>query len=153
MCGDKYVFVFKMHPFIQDRPEIPEEYSNRIKDFTGIGDVNDLLPVIDIMITDYSSIIYEFSLFRRPILFFAYDKEQYSVIRGFQSDYDDFAPGKVCTTFDELEQAIVNEDFEVEKVDRFVEANFDHLDTGSTDRVIDQLVINTPKRKVSKCSI
>ena len=153
MCGDKYVFVFKMHPFIQYRPEIPEEYSNRIKDFTGIGDVNDLLPVIDIMITDYSSIIYEFSLFRRPILFFAYDKEQYSVIRGFQSDYDDFAPGKVCTTFDELEQAIVNEDFEVEKVDRFVEANFDHLDTGSTDRVIDQLVINTPKRKVSKCSI
>ena len=153
MCGDEYVFIFKMHPFIQELPETPAEYRDRIKDFTGIGDVNDLLPVIDIMITDYSSIIYEFSLFRRPILFFAYDKEQYSVIRGFQSDYDDFAPGKVCTTFDELEQAIVNEDFEVEKVDRFVEANFDHLDTGSTDRVIDQLVINTPKRKVSKCSI
>lgn len=153
MCGEEYVFIFKMHPFIKDRVEIPAEYRNRIKDFTGIGDVNDLLPVIDIMITDYSSIIYEFSLFRRPILFFAYDKNQYSVIRGFQSNYDDFAPGKVCTTFDELEQTIVNKDFEVEKVDRFVDANFDHLDTGSTDRVIDQLILSTPEKILPKCQI
>ena len=153
MCGDEYVFIFKMHPFIQDRVEIPDEYKNRIVDFTGIGDVNDLLPVIDIMITDYSSIIYEFSLFRRPILFFAYDKEQYSVIRGFQSNYDDFAPGKICTTFDELIMAIANKDFEIEKVDRFVKDNFDYLDTGSTDRVIDQLILNTPKKKNIRCAI
>ncbi len=139
MCGDEYVFIFKMHPFIKEKPEILSEYSDRIIDLSGAGDVNDLLPVIDILITDYSSVIYEFSLFRRPILFFAYDRESYSAIRGFQSDYDDFAPGRICTTFDELERAIRTGDFQLEKVDRFVAENFDYLDNGASDRFIDWL--------------
>lgn len=139
MCGDEYVFIFKMHPFIKEKPAIPEEYSDRIIDMSGMGDINDLLPVIDILITDYSSVIYEFSLFRRPMLFFAYDRDSYAAIRGFQSDYEDFAPGKICSTFDEVEQAIRDKDFEVEKVDRFVKENFDYLDSGACDRFIDWL--------------
>ena len=140
MCGDEYAFIFKMHPFIKEKPEIPAVYSDRIIDMSGIGDINDLLPVIDILITDYSSVIYEFSLFRKPMLFFAYDRDNYAAIRGFQSDYEDFAPGKICGTFDEVEQAIKNEDFELEKVDRFVEENYDYLDSGSSDRFIDWML-------------
>lgn len=140
MCGSEYAFIFKMHPFIKEKPEIPEEYSDRIIDMSGMGDINDLLPVIDILITDYSSVIYEFSLFRRPMIFFAYDRDSYSAIRGFQSDYDDFAPGRICTTFDEVEDAIRTEDFQLEKVDRFVKENFDYLDSGSSDRFIDWLL-------------
>ena len=74
------------------------------------------------------------------MLFFAFDKDEYSTIRGFQSDYDTFAPGKICTTFDEMEEAIRNKDFEVEKVDKFVDENFDYLDNHSTDRFIDWLL-------------
>ena len=140
MCGDEYVFIFKMHPFIKEKPAIPPEYSARIIDLSGIGDINDMLPVIDILITDYSSVIYEFSLFRRPMIFFAYDRESYSAIRGFQSDYDDFAPGKICTSFDEVEKTIKNKDFQLEKVDRFVSENFDYLDSGATDRFIDWMI-------------
>ena len=140
MCGDEYAFIFKMHPFIKEKPEIPAVYSDRIIDMSGIGDINDLLPVIDILITDYSSVIYEFSLFRKPMLFFAYDRDNYAAIRGFQSDYEDFAPGKICGTFDEVEQAIKDEDFELEKVDRFVEENYDYLDSGSSDRFIDWML-------------
>ncbi len=140
MCGGEYAFIFKMHPFIKERPEIPEEYRDRIIDMSAAGDINDLLPCIDILITDYSSVIYEFSLFRRPMLFFAYDRDSYAAIRGFQSDYDDFAPGRICTTFDELEDAIRKQDFQLEKVDRFVRENFDYLDSGSSDRVIDWLL-------------
>ena len=140
MCGDEYVFIFKMHPFIKEKPAIPPEYSDRIIDLSGIGDINDMLPVIDILITDYSSVIYEFSLFRRPMIFFAYDRESYSAIRGFQSDYDDFAPGKICTSFDEVEKTIKNKDFQLEKVDRFVSENFDYLDSGATDRFIDWMI-------------
>ena len=136
MCGSDYVFIFKMHPFVKDRPPIPEQYSDRIKDLSMAGDVNDMLPVVDILITDYSSIIYEFSTFRKPMLFFAFDQKSYSVIRGFQSDYDDFAPGKICTSFDEVEKTIKNKDFQLEKVDRFVSENFDYLDSGATDRFI-----------------
>ena len=138
-CGDEYVFLFKMHPFLIDVPEIPEEYRDRIRDFSSFPNINDLLRVTDLLITDYSSVIYEYSLFRRPMLFFAFDKDEYSTIRGFQSDYDTFAPGKICTTFDEMEAAIRTGDFEQEKVEKFVAENFDHVDTHSTDRFIDWL--------------
>ena len=139
----------KVDPFIRKKPDIPEEYSDRIIDLSGAGDVNDLLPAMDILITDYSSVIYEFSVFRRPMLFFAYDRKNYAVVRGFQSDYDIFAPGKICSDFDELEEAIRTEDFEIEKVDRFVSENFDYLDAGSSDRFIDWLILDKP-HKVSQ---
>lgn len=144
MCGDEYVFIFKMHPFVKDRPPIPEEYSDRIRDLSGAGDVNAMLPVVDVMITDYSSIIYEFSTFRKPMLFFAFDEKSYSVIRGFQSDYEDFAPGKICRNMDELEDAVRNRDYDIEKVDRFISENFDYLDAGSSDRFIDWLILKKP---------
>ena len=139
-CGDEYVFLLKMHPFLVDVPEIPPALSDRIRDYSSFPNINDLLRVTDLLITDYSSVIYEYALFRRPMLFFAFDKDEYSTIRGFQSDYDTFAPGKICTTFDEMEEAILNKDFEVEKVDKFVDENFDYLDSHSTDRFIDWLL-------------
>ena len=144
MCGSDYVFIFKMHPFVKDRPPIPEQYSDRIKDLSMAGDVNDMLPVVDILITDYSSIIYEFSTFRKPMLFFAFDQKSYSVIRGFQSDYEEFAPGRICRDMDELEDAVKNKDFEIEKVDRFVSEDFDYLDAGSSDRFIDWMILKKP---------
>ncbi|MCW2496481.1 CDP-glycerol glycerophosphotransferase family protein, partial [Jatrophihabitans sp.] len=105
---------------------------------------NDLLHCTDIMITDYSSIIYEFSLLERPMLFFAYDKLTYSATRGFHRDFDLAAPGKVVATTDELVKAIETEDFELWKIAAFREENFDVIDTNSSDRVIDQLILSDP---------
>ena len=141
MCGDDYVFCFRMHPFIKKKVTIPDEYSDRLYDLSGQGDTNDLLPCVDIMITDYSSIIYEFSLFRKPIIFFAFDRREYSAVRGFQSDFEETAPGKICDTIDEIRDTIDREDFRLEKLDRFVKDNYDYLDAGSTDRVIDKLIL------------
>lgn len=141
-CGSEYIFMFKMHPFIQKEAPIPEAYTDRIVDFTSYPDVNKLLQVVDIMITDYSSIIYEYSLLKRPMIFFAYDKDTYSIIRGFHNDFDTFAPGKICTTFDDVLSSIKNEDFELYKVDNFVEENFDYLDGNSSDRFIDWLILD-----------
>ncbi len=140
-CGDEYVFMFKMHPFIDEKPPIPDEYKDRIIDFSAFPNVNDLLRVTDLMITDYSSVIYEYALFRKPMLFFAFDKTEYAAARGFHHDYDSFCPGKVCQTFDEMETAIINRDFEVEKVDQFIRDYFDYLDADSTDRFIDWILL------------
>ena len=145
MCGDEYVFLIRMHHFVPGAPPIPAEYADRILDFSHFPDTNDLLHSVDILVTDYSSIIYEFSLLDRPMLFFAYDKELYSATRGFHRDYDDMAPGRVCTTFDELLSAIEGGDFDEWKIARFREENFDHVDTGSSDRVIDQLILSDPR--------
>ena len=140
-CGEEYVFMFKMHPFIEEKPPIPDAYKDRIIDFSAFPNVNDLLRVTDLMITDYSSVIYEYALFRKPMLFFAFDKDEYAAARGFHHDYDSFCPGKVCRTFDEMETAIINRDFELEKVDQFINDYFDYLDAGSTDRFIDWILL------------
>ncbi|MFJ4845163.1 CDP-glycerol glycerophosphotransferase family protein [Streptomyces sp. NPDC088733] len=144
VCGDKFVVLFRMHHFIPGSVPIPAEYSDRLLDFASFPDTNDLLHVTDVLVTDYSSIIYEYTLLDRPILFYAYDKETYSVIRGFHRDYDSVAPGKICVTFDELLKALQDEDYDLSKVEQFRQENFDFVDTNSADRVIDWVVLGDP---------
>jgi CDP-ribitol ribitolphosphotransferase len=144
-CGDHSVVLFRMHHFILTKVPIPPEYADRLIDFSDFPNTNDLLHSIDILVTDYSSIIYEFSLLERPMLFFAYDKLGYSATRGFHRDYDLAAPGKVCETIDELITAIAEKDFEMEKIDAFRKENFDVIDTHSSDRVIDWLILGDPQ--------
>ncbi|MFT4050888.1 MAG: CDP-glycerol glycerophosphotransferase family protein [Microbacterium sp.] len=146
LCGEDSVLLIRMHHFIADPPPVPEQYRDRIYDFSHFPDGNDLLHSVDLLITDYSSIIYEYSLLDRPMLFFAYDRDLYSATRGFHRDYDDMAPGRVCLSFDELVSAIEEEDFEQWKVERFRNENFDHIDTNSADRVIDQLILADPRQ-------
>lgn len=141
VCGDKYVVLFRMHHFITEAPPIPDEYSDRLLNFASYPDTNDLLHVTDVLVTDYSSVIYEYTLLDKPILFFAYDKDTYSVIRGFHRDYDSVAPGTICVTFDDLLKALQDEDFDLSKVEEFRRENFDYVDTNSADRVIDWLVV------------
>ncbi|MFI7386662.1 CDP-glycerol glycerophosphotransferase family protein [Streptomyces sp. NPDC049813] len=141
VCGDEYVVLFRMHHFIDEAPPIPAEYADRIVDFAAFPDTNDLLHVTDVLITDYSSVIYEYTLLDKPILFYAYDKDTYSVVRGFHRDYDSVAPGTICVTFDELLKALQEKDFDLTKVEEFRRDNFDYVDMNSADRVIDWLVV------------
>lgn len=144
MCGDEYVFLIKMHPFIRKRIRIEEEYQNRIFEFSDYPDINQLFYVTEILITDYSSNIYEFSLQRKPIISFAYDKAEYELIRSVHRTLDKYAPGKVCTTLDEVIETIQNEDFEMEKLHQFVADNFDETEGYAADKVIDHILLNQP---------
>jgi CDP-ribitol ribitolphosphotransferase len=143
-CGDDTVVLFRMHHFVRRQVPIRPEHADRFFDFSAFPETNDLLQVTDVLITDYSSIIYEYSLLDRPMLFFAYDKVVYQVTRGFHRDFDETAPGRVCETFEELVEALVSGDFETEKIEAFRRENFDNIDTHSSDRVIDQLILSTP---------
>ena len=62
-------------------------------------DVNDLLFVVDLLITDYSSIVFEFSTLGRPMLFFAYDLDEYVAERDFYVPFEAFVPGGSCARF------------------------------------------------------
>ena len=108
-------------------------------------DTNDLLLISDVLITDYSSVIYEYSLLERPMIFFAYDLENYSATRGMHREYEEAAPGSIATTFDELIELIQRPALSVEKTKEFVRENFDYVDTNNSDRVIDTLVLSTPE--------
>ncbi len=136
------VVIFKMHPFVREPLAIPAAYADRLFDGTAAPiDVNDLLFVVDLLVTDYSSIVFEFSTLDRPMLFFAYDLDEYIADRDFYVPFEEFVPGRIVRTFPELLDAIRNDDYEAHKVGEFARRHFDHLDGTSTDRVIDELVV------------
>jgi CDP-ribitol ribitolphosphotransferase len=136
------VVIMRMHPFVAEPPPIPEELRDRLVDGSRAEiDVNDLLFGVDLLVTDYSSIVFEYSTLGRPMLFFAYDLDEYVATRDFYVPFDEFVPGRIVRTFDELLDAIRRDDYQVEKVAAFAARHFDHLDGTSTDRVIDELIL------------
>ena len=143
VCAEKdAVLIVKMHPFVAQAPPIPPALTDRIIDGTRTElDVNDLLFAVDLLITDYSSIVFEYSTLRRPMLFFAYDLEEYVESRDFYVPFADFVPGRIARTFAEVLDALRRDAYEAEKVAAFARRHFDHLDGGATDRVIDQLIL------------
>ena len=110
-------------------------------DASGHAEFNELLFISDVAITDYSSLVFEYSTFGRPMLFFVYDLEEYVATRDFYQDITAFAPGKLVRTFEELLDALRAGDFEQYKVEPFAAEHFDHHDAGSSDRVIDDLIL------------
>ena len=142
LCEERdAMLVVKMHPFVRDPLDIPAELTDRIVDASEWREVNSLLLVSDLVITDYSSIVFEYSVLEGPMLFYAYDLEEYVADRDFYEPFESFVPGKIVRTFDDLMLAIKENDFEHEKVAEFAHRHFSHLDGGSTDRVIDTLVL------------
>jgi CDP-ribitol ribitolphosphotransferase len=136
------VVIIKMHPFVLEPLRIPEQYRERLLDGSADDvDVNDLLFAVDLLVTDYSSIVFEYSTLRRPMLFFAYDLDEYVATRDFYVPFESFVPGRIVRTFTEMLDAIRRDDYQAEKVADFAARHFAHLDAGSTDRVIDQLIL------------
>lgn len=143
-CGDDTVILFRQHHFIPEPAPIPSEYCDRLIDVASFPDTNDLLLISDVLITDYSSVIYEYSLLERPMIFFAYDLENYSATRGMHRDYEEAAPGSIATNFDELVDLLGRPELSVVKTKDFVKENFDYVDTHNSDRVIDSLILEDP---------
>ncbi|MFL5707584.1 MAG: CDP-glycerol glycerophosphotransferase family protein [Chloroflexota bacterium] len=136
------VFIIRMHPLARQDLRIPEAFRDRLLDgYRAAINVNDLLFAVDLLITDYSSIVFEYSTLGRPMLFFAYDLEEYTASRDFYVPFESFVPGRIVRTFPELLDAIRRDDYQVEKVADFAARHFAYLDSGSTDRVIDQLIL------------
>lgn len=134
--------ILRMHPFIRRRLVIPHALRDRITDATDSPiDINDLLFAVGLLVTDYSSIVFEFATQLRPMLFFAYDLDEYVAARDFYVPYERFVPGRITRTFDELLAAIRDDDFEQHLVEPFARAHFEHLDGTATDRVIDEIIL------------
>lgn len=141
VCSDEYVVLFKMHPWVKEPVPIDERFRDKFIDVNSYPNINDLFYFTDLLITDYSSNIFEYSLMKKPMLFFAFDKIQYSISRGFHRPYEESAPGKICCDFASVLQAIKEKDFEEYKVQEYVDHHFDYLDTNSSDRVIDWIIL------------
>ena len=139
--ADHYVLFVKQHPFVKEQFPIAEEYKNFCVEIDKELSVEELLIVSDICITDYSSIVFEYSLMRRPMLFFAYDMEEYYDERGFYYPYKEFVPGPVVRTTEEIVQQIENiETYDVAMVESFCNRYMQSCDGHSTDRILDYVL-------------
>ena len=135
-------FVFKVHPWVMNKIEIKDSYRSTFLDLSEYTEINDIFLITDLLITDYSSCMYEYALMHKPMLAFAYDLQEYSTCRGFHRSYEDNVPGKVCTTFGDLMDALKTQDYEFDKHDKYIENHFDKPDIHNSDRVIDWLILN-----------
>lgn len=138
------VIGLRLHPFVADQFQYRGEGGERVKDFSHYDQLNTLLFASKALITDYSSIIFEYVALRKPMYFYAYDLEKFSDEgRGFYEDYSSYVPGQVSKTTDELiaqmieEQTCeeVKEQWE-EKRRKFQEENYAFEDGNSTWRLM-----------------
>lgn len=140
---DEYIFIFKIHPFVKNDFSIPYEYSDFFYDFSDYREINDLLFVTDLLITDYSSVCFEYALLNKPMLFFAFDIEQYVQQRDFYYNFRSFIPGPLVKTTGEMIRTIQEGDYKMEKIDPFIKYFFDHFDGKSSARVVDDIILAT----------
>ncbi|UHH07974.1 CDP-glycerol glycerophosphotransferase family protein [Bacillus subtilis] len=137
---DEYIFLFKIHPFVRNDANIPYQYSDFFYDFSSFREINELLLVTDILITDYSSVCFEYALLNKPMIFFSYDVDDYIRKRDFYYDYFDFIPGPLAKTSEQMISIIKEEKYNFEQIDSFVHYFFDDLDGKASERVVDQIV-------------
>lgn len=138
---EQYVLFIKNHPFVKERMVIPEQYQDFCVEVTNELSIEDLLITADICVTDYSSVVFEYSLLQKPILFFAYDLEEYYDERGFYYPYEGFVPGPIVRTTEELTGELEHmEQFERSKLSDFCKQYMSGCDGHSTKRILEYVL-------------
>ncbi|USK59540.1 CDP-glycerol glycerophosphotransferase family protein [Peribacillus asahii] len=135
-----YVVLLKLHPAVTMEQNIEEQFLGFVYQVNRGFHINELLVVTDLLITDYSSIPFEFSFFQRPMLFFAYDLEQYAERRGFWEDYTESMPGPIVYNTEEILEKIHSHDFMLEKVAPFNEKWNTYSNGQSSKQLISRLL-------------
>lgn len=128
---ENQVFLICPHPVMQNRI-VPGSYENiiQVEDFT----TNEMMCVADLLITDYSSVIFEFSLLDKPMVFYCYDYDEYN--RDFYLDYEKDLPGKLLRSYSELEEYICKGDFnEADRAKEFRKWYMSACDGKSSERL------------------
>jgi len=139
--ADDHIVLMRLHPFVHDALRIPPALSGFAVDVSDHGDINELMLVSDVLVTDYSSAIYEFSLLDRPICFLAPDHAAYERERGFYFDYLTGVPGPVFETTEALARYLRAGDFDLARVAAFRKASFDVADGHASARVVDRILL------------
>ena len=139
--NEEYVFIVKYHYLVQDQIDW-SEYKGFVYEFDKTYDISTLYLVADMLITDYSSVMFDYSILSRPMFFFAYDLEKYkNQLRGFYFDIMTEVPGPIVTTTAELLNEIQNYKPEAyqDKYQAF-HLKFNHADCGMASRRVVELI-------------
>lgn len=135
------IFVIKLHPFIKNAITIKEEYKDKIIDLTEYFDINNLLLITDLLITDYSSVIFEYSFMEKPVIFYVPDLKEYANSRDFYYSYEEYMYGSIAENHKELIQGIKGGIINYQKLEGFREKFLNRCDGKSTKRFIEELIL------------
>lgn len=132
--GNEYQLILKLHPSISN------DLDKVVDDFVVYADketpIETILPAVDMLITDYSSIPFEFALLEKPMIFFTYDLEEYDKARGLSDGFLATIPGPFVHTTEELIQVIEQEAFDLEMVRAFAAKWNKYSDGHSSERFV-----------------
>ena len=136
-----YKLIIKLHPVVKEvYPPIPDFVKDKVVLMPSSESIDDLMVFCDCLITDYSSVIFEYSLLAKPLILFPYDIESYFDERGFYYAYEEYAYGDMAYNTFELIQAIKNakfkySDFELKRK-LFIKQFMSNCDGRSTKRLL-----------------
>ncbi len=139
------VFLVKQHPREKSKLYY-DSYSNIINISDNVDDIQDILPLTDLLITDYSSVVTNFALLERPIIFYPYDIEEYSQMRNMKQDYYKDMPVPFVYNEEELLLEISSDKIHLNKTDykqRFQKFQYDFnqfTDDKSSERLYKFLI-------------
>lgn len=143
---DEYVLLIKWHPALYNNIRFGkvkgydlELYKDYVYDISESREINDYLFVTDILITDYSSLIFDYALLEKPIVYFAYDLKEYSNGRGMYFGFEDYLYGKNATTTEELIEAVCARDMCQDRRKAFEEKFIKCNDGNATKRVVEKV--------------
>lgn len=137
----EYVFIFKWHPALYNNLQNGtrkgydlSKYKDFYYDLSDERDINELLLVTDILVTDYSSVIFDWAFLKKPIVYFAYDQEDYENGRGLYFPFEEYIYGSVAKDCKELIKAIAKADLCKDKREKFVKKFIGACDGNSTKK-------------------
>lgn len=136
--GEEYVVIFKPHYLIVNKYEDKKEFEGFLYNIDANVDIKDLYVISDVLITDYSSVFFDYAILKRPIYFYMYDLQEYAEeLRGFYLDIHKDLPGPIFEDEDHLLEAVctnVTGGLAIEEFNK----RFNHLEDGKcSQRVID----------------
>lgn len=134
--GPEYVVGIRLHPHIVDQIDVPLE--DNLINFSSYSNLNTLLFAADVLITDYSSIIFEYGLLNKPMIFCTPDLDEFKKDgRGFYENYEEIVPGKIVYNTEELVDQI-NSPIKVD-LTSFRDKYLEICDGHSTERLYELL--------------
>lgn len=128
--GNDYFIITKLHPHFKN-----------VTDITCNIPTERLLPVADLLISDYSTVIFEYSLFNKPLVLFVPDFNEYYTKRGFYLNYNEL-PGLIVKNETELTQAVLSafNNSQLEKNKSFLNKYMSACDGNSTNRIFNEII-------------
>ncbi len=141
--GADHVLLLRLHNMVRDRLDVIE--GSVVRDVSGHPDIGELYLAADLLVTDYSSTMFDFANTGRPMVFFTYDLDRYrDQLRGFYFDLAGVAPGPLVRTSEDLVDAIAHiGPIAAQHAARYAQfqQTFTHLEDGAATRRVLDLIL------------